>query len=46
MREGKKWFLCPLCGKKILKYDEVKGKSENLYIKCKSCKNEIEIKVN
>lgn len=42
---GKKWFVCPNCSKKILIYDEVKGQSQGLYIKCKSCKKVIEIVV-
>ena len=42
---GKKWFVCPNCGKKILIYDEKKGQSQGLYIKCKSCKKVIEIVV-
>lgn len=45
MRCGKKWFKCPNCGKKILIYDEIKGESQGLYIKCKSCKKVIEIVV-
>ena len=42
---GKKWFVCPNCSKKILIYDEIKGQSQGLYIKCKSCKKVIEIVV-
>lgn len=42
----KKWYLCPHCGKKILRYDEIKAKSNNIYIKCKQCKKEIEIKID
>ena len=45
MNNKKTWYLCPNCGKKILKYDEIKAKSEKLYIKCKQCKKEIEIKI-
>ena len=45
MLYGKKWFVCPNCGKKILIYDENKGHSQGLYIKCKSCKKVIEIVV-
>lgn len=45
MLYGKKWFVCPNCNKKILIYDEIKGQSQGLYIKCKSCKKVIEIVV-
>lgn len=45
MLYGKKWFVCPNCGKKILIYDEIKGQAQDLYIKCKSCKKVIEIVV-
>ena len=45
MLYGNKWFLCPNCNKKILIYDEFKGQSQGLYIKCKSCKKVIEIVV-
>lgn len=39
---NKKWFYCPKCGQKLLKYKD-KAESKKVYIKCKSCKNEIEI---
>ena len=39
-----KWYRCPVCGQKLLKVSN-KAKSKGLYIKCKKCKNEIEIKV-
>lgn len=42
---SKIWYRCPRCGKKLLKYDEIKGKSKDVYIKCKNCKNEVEIKI-
>jgi transcription elongation factor Elf1 len=45
VRDNKTWFRCPNCNQKLLKYDEVKGKSERLYIKCKNCKKEIEINI-
>lgn len=41
----KKWYRCPHCKQKILKYDEIEGKSKKVYIKCKSCKKEIEINI-
>jgi len=45
MADNKKdWYICPHCGKKILLY-ELGAKSEKVYIKCKNCKREIEIKL-
>lgn len=41
----KKWYRCPHCKQKILKYDDVEGKSKKVYIICKSCKKEIEINI-
>lgn len=40
----RKWFTCPHCGRRLVQYEE-DGKSEKIYLKCKSCKNEVEIKV-
>lgn len=40
----RKWYLCPICGTKLA----LTGKRANcnqIYIKCRTCKNEIEIKV-
>lgn len=42
MKQIKKWYYCPSCGQKLLKYDK-EAKSKKLYIKCKNCKKEIEI---
>jgi transcription elongation factor Elf1 len=46
VKDSKKWYLCPNCGKKILIYDIKKAVSKGLYIKCKQCKREIEIKIH
>ena len=47
MAENKKtWFDCPKCRKHLVKYDELKAKSAQVYIKCKNCKEEVEIKIN
>jgi len=46
LKNKKEWYLCPNCKKRILKYDELKGESKYLYIKCKQCKKEVEIKIN
>lgn len=40
----KKWYCCPECGQKILKKGDG-AKSEEIYIKCKKCGKEIEIKI-
>jgi len=42
----KKWYYCPECGQKLLKYDDKEGKSRKVYIKCKKCRKEVEIKIN
>lgn len=39
-----RWYKCPICGQKILKISK-EAQSKGLYIKCKKCKNEIEIKI-
>lgn len=42
--EEKRWHCCPLCGQKLLKIK--KGAScSGVYIKCKCCKKEVEIKI-
>ena len=39
----KEWYYCFVCGTKQLKVDPTK-KFEGVYIKCRKCKQEIEIK--
>lgn len=39
-----KWFYCP-CGQKLTKYDISGGICAAVYIKCKRCKNVVEIKI-
>lgn len=46
VKDENKWYKCPICKQKLLKYDGLKGKSKGLYIKCKKCKRIIEIKIN
>ena len=41
----KKWFVCPDCGKKLVVYDDT-AKCRGVYVYCKFCKKEVEIKVN
>ena len=40
----RKWFCCPVCKKHLCVYDDV-AKSRGVYIKCKECGNEVEIKI-
>ena len=40
-----KWYICPYCNKKLVKYK--KGANSNgVFLLCKNCKKEIEIKIN
>ena len=38
------WYKCPECGTKLVLYDNTAVLSGGIFIKCKTCKNEIEIK--
>lgn len=40
----RKWYCCPICGSKLLIYDNTAKLNGGIFIKCRSCKNEIEIK--
>lgn len=40
----RKWFKCPHCGKKLVLYDNT-AKASGVFIKCKNCKNEVELKI-
>jgi transcription elongation factor Elf1 len=42
MNIEKEWWPCPVCGKKCVMIDVTKN-IQGVYIKCKLCKNEIEI---
>lgn len=39
----KDWFKCPICGQKLAKIDKTKH-IEGVFLPCKRCKNEVEIK--
>lgn len=41
----KKWYKCPHCGKKLIKYEE-KANCEGLFLLCKSCGKEVEIEIH
>ncbi len=40
----KMWYVCPVCKTKLVIYDNT-AKCTNVFIKCRTCKNEIEIKI-
>lgn len=40
----RKWYYCPYCHTKIAVYDNT-AKAEGLYIKCRTCKREVKIKI-
>lgn len=40
----RKWYTCPHCGKNAVLYDNT-AKCTGLYMKCKECKIEFEIKI-
>lgn len=41
----KKWYRCPSCDKKMIKYER-DANSKGVFLLCKNCKKEIEIKIN
>nr|DAI08420.1 MAG TPA: cysteine-rich protein [Bacteriophage sp.] len=42
----KKWYICPYCKKKLVRYEEKDAISKGVFFLCKKCKREIEIKIN
>lgn len=40
-----KWFVCPYCKKKLIKFNE-DAKSKGIFLLCKKCGRIIEIKIN
>ena len=40
----RQWYKCPLCGTKLCIYDNTANLIGGIFIKCKTCKKEIEIK--
>lgn len=40
-----KWYLCPYCEKKLVKYSE-DAYSKSIFLLCKKCGHEVEIKLN
>lgn len=41
----KKWYFCPYCEKKLIKFNE-DAIAKGVFLLCKKCKKEIEIKIN
>lgn len=40
----RKWYCCRHCGQKLLIYDDM-AKCRGVYVKCKSCGREVEVKI-
>ena len=40
----RKWYRCPYCGKKLLIYEDT-AKCSGVYLNCRECKREINIKI-
>ncbi len=40
----KEWFKCPVCGKKLVLYDNA-ANCKGVFIYCKKCRKDIEIKI-
>ncbi|MBS4980056.1 MAG: hypothetical protein KHZ72_01605 [Lachnospiraceae bacterium] len=41
---NRSWFQCPFCGTKLAIYDNTALLSGGIFVKCKTCKKEIELK--
>lgn len=40
----REWFKCPFCGTKLAVFDNTAILAGGIFIKCKTCKREIELK--
>lgn len=40
----RKWYVCPHCGKSLVIYEDT-AVCKGVFIRCKECRREIEIKV-
>lgn len=40
-----KWYVCPYCNKKMVKYKK-DASSKGVFLLCKNCKKEVEIIIN
>ena len=41
---SKKWYKCPYCKKNLIKYNK-NAQSKGIFLLCKNCKKEIEVKI-
>ena len=41
----KEWYLCPICGKKLVKFEK-NAVSKKVFLICKKCGKEVEIKID
>ena len=41
----KKWYICPYCSKKLIKYEK-DAKSKGVFLLCKKCGKEVETKID
>lgn len=41
----KEWYRCPFCNKKLLKYEK-DAQSKGVFLLCKNCGKQIEIRIN
>lgn len=42
--QERKWYKCPFCTKKIILYSK-DAYSQGVFLKCKNCGKEVEIKI-
>lgn len=40
----KEWYYCPECGKKVAQYEPLMAICYGVYVRCRGCKQIIEIK--
>ena len=40
----RKWYVCPYCGKHLVVYNDI-AVCKGVYIRCKECRKEVEIKI-
>lgn len=45
-KKDKRWYLCPNCKKKLIQYHNKDAYSKGIFLLCKNCKTEVEIKLN
>lgn len=40
-----KWYYCPKCGNKLAKYEPLNAVCKGVFVKCRLCKDIVEIKL-